>query len=471
MVEEIFRYFIGEETPKKLSFCRWFKTNIPIKEFTQTSAILAHLIYKATDLSLILNQENISAFMKMYLKPFIAENSIKVQGTETLNLKDPIDLEKAYNISTEIIKYEFDLLISEVEYREEDFILTVTKFFQKQLQKRMAEIFSIGNQILSVGYDDKFGSVSALQYTKSEIEKLEYIYSEDKLKVISEQVDKETKQSKRLLLTSITAIDNDTLGLWSGQLWGIEADSGVGKTRFTLGLLVYRALLSKLNVLFCALEQDEEEVKSMLISRHVFNLYQIHIEDKLIYRNLVPAQFAEKVAIARYDLFESNNYGKLYISTDSLYANTLKDTFKVLNDFKGPFDLYVVDHMYLLKYKLMPYERYPERAEIISRGYREFKEYVKESDYAGIAINQLNREGSEFVSKDKCPPLTGAAGGIEVYRNTDYNIVLAQTPEMKAQFKMRLFNPKARASEGHISPIINALLHICFFSNSQTIKV
>jgi hypothetical protein len=122
--------------------------------------------------------------------------------------------------------------------------------------------------------------------------------------------------------------------------------------------------------------------------------------------------------------------------------------------------------MYLLEHKATKFEPYSDRHTIIANGYRKLKRFVKNKRYAVLAINQLNKTGMEYVSKDKCPPQDGAAGGIEVYRNTDYNIVLAQTDAMSAQKKMRIFIPKVRSSSGEITPLLDVYKWNCVFKTA-----
>ena len=50
----------------------------------------------------------------------------------------------------------------------------------------------------------------------------------------------------------------------------------------------------------------------MLIAKHVFKMFGKQIDSKLIHRDAVPDNLKAEVEAARYDLFESGNYGKWY---------------------------------------------------------------------------------------------------------------------------------------------------------------
>lgn len=474
-VHTIYKYLIADDNDDEITLNRtlanmkWFSSTIPETEFYDINRYLWILIKNASTISIPLTIQNLPNFISLYLKRAIANTSIHIPGTESLNFQDPVDLEKAYRIISTNIQTEVELIRS-IDTENQPFDVVALEFFNERKKSLLIDAYTKGMQILETGYRNMQGSSDSLKFVQQALYKADYIYSSERIEMLA-QKKSDKFESKFVVDTGITEIDKDTLGIYTGQVFGIEAGSGVGKTRFALGSPVYRALTTGKNVCYCAMEQSELEIKAMLTARHVFEIFGHHIADRDILKNRVPMELREEVANARYDLFESGKYGKLYVHEDLLYDNTLIDVLTTLYSYQGPFDLFVIDHMYLLEHKSTKYEPYLARHDIIANGYRYLKRFTKKQPWVVIALNQLNKIGMEYVAADKCPPQDGAAGGLEVYRNTDYNMVLACTAAMKAQNNMRIFSPKVRSSAGDISPLIKTQLWNCYFISGASDKI
>lgn len=470
-IHQIYKYLICEETESDvvmnstLNNARWFTTNIPETEFTDVNRYICILLQKSSSINMTMTYTNIENFMSLYLKVILATEQIKLLGMESLNLQDPVDLEKGFRVVKEAIIAEIDIL-KQQENQFANFYECALDFFETQVKKLVINAMTEGMSIVTTGLNKQFGSYAAIDSVESNISRIKYIYDREKLSILTDS--KADEFTPRFLLKmGIPAIDNDTLGLYTGQAWGIEGASGTGKTRFSLGVPVYEALRNKLNVCYNALEQSVVEIHAMLIARHVWEVFGIHIEDRYIWRNQIPMELRSKVAAAKYDLLESGNYGKLYVSEEMIYDNDIDVKWSTYDSFKGPFDLFVLDHAYLVEHKSSHRGDHPEKHDIIANTYRKAKRFVKGKDRAVIIINQLNATGQKFAAADKCPPQEGAAGGTEVYRNTDYNMVLARTEVMKAQKKLRIFVPKVRSSAGDISPLLDAQHWNCVYTPSK----
>ena len=471
MVAEIFRYLIEDNNPRTFAYAKWFSANLPLNTFEDLEYILASLIVRNIDLGITLSQENLQDIIYLNLKELIAESNAKVPETRDLNYKDPIDLAKAFEIIKQLVLAEVELLHDNIPYNEADFPNVVRKYFEERKAKALYDTLSIANTILSVGWNGHVGANAAHAYAQRRLTEISTIYSDEKIKILTENAAVEFTP-EIICSTHIQSIDQEMYGIMTGQLWGVEADGGVGKTRMALGVFTYYTLLAKKNVVYCAMEQSVWEIKSMLIARHVLTLYKVHVSSTDIYYKKVPDNLKEFVSVAEYDLFESGNYGTLYIYTEQLYDNTFCDIFTSIDQLKGPFQLWIIDHMYLLEHRYEKGDYKIPRHEIISNGYRNFKRFVANKTRAGLALNQLNKEGSAAVKADKCPDQDGAAGGKEVYRNTDFNIVINQTETMKAQNVMRAFFPKVRFARGDQTPLMSVSLADCFFrDNIQNVKI
>ena len=215
--------------------------------------------------------------------------------------------------------------------------------------------------------------------------------------------------------------------------------------------------------MFLALEQKEEEIRAMLTACHVFWMFGIQMNDKMILSHSIPDEIRPQYEAARYDLFESGKYGKFVVRELDLYVETFITKIRTLDKLHGPFDLITIDYMGLLESKPADYRRELTEYEIIKTGFKQFKRYLRRSGKAGIAVSQFNREGIQAGKQDKEISTDMAQGGIAVYRNTDYNIAMSMTETMKLQQKRRFSQPKVRSSAGFHNFIVDTRLGFCYF--------
>ena len=175
----------------------------------------------------------------------------------------------------------------------------------------------------------------------------------------------------------LPAIDKDSGGIYTTQLVDVEAQSGAGKTRFALGSPCYIALTKyKHNVLYFTLEQTKQEIESMLVARHVFELFHIFITDKVINTNKIPEEHKKTYEAARYDLFESGKYGKFVCVETTLYIESFVSKIKTLDKLKGPFQLICIDYMGMMESNPPAYKRAPTEYEIIKEAFKLFRGFA-----------------------------------------------------------------------------------------------
>lgn len=464
--DNIFGYFVANGNPeddgKRVSYMLWFLEHFPANEFHQMSRILYEYVEFSGKLKIPLKLEYAEVFCKDYLRKFLINKKVKIEGTEDLNFDDASALENAVRITTEKVK---DRIIwyedNRDDYNLQDFIVSAKQFMHSQLDSRLTDVLS-GTFDMKTETDD---ADKALSWAKVQLENIGSIYDEGCL----EELDMTTTSGESgddmefVCNTGLEGVDADIDGIYTTQLGGLEAAPGTGKTRFSLGVWAYRAAVYfHKNVLFYSLEQNKKECEAMLIARHVYELFQIQIVDKLIARNNVPDEYKEQVEAARIDLFESGKYGKIHVVATDLYMETFIDKIKATDRLKGPFDLIIIDYMALIT-EQTSYGKPKGIGEIVSYCYRAFKKYVRQSNKAGIAVNQLNREGIAASEADKDITTEMAQGGLEVYRSTDFNLVISATKEMRLQKKRRISQPKARSSENAAPVIVDVRLGVCLF--------
>ncbi len=467
----MFGYFFSKPTDAedvaeiRHAYATWFTSEIPEAEFTGTDRLLFHYVEFLTYVHSRITIDRVLDLMSTDLRAYVIKHRIKVPGTEEFSLEDPVGIDMIVNITKNIMQDEMNALV-QADYNVEDFPSATTVFFKKSRERRLTETYTKGFQMLQEKTDKRVGSDDAFEFTQESLSLIDEVYDLRKLEDIGFASTENSDRAFKFVCDSgIPTIDMDCGGIYTCQLFGIEAAPGVGKTRFASSVFAYRcAVVHRRNVLYFAIEQSRKEIECILVAHHIFQLYGLRVPDTQILRDsITDPDIKAKVATARFDLFDSGNYGKIYIVSGQLLLNTMVSRMKVLDRLEGPFSLIIVDYMFLLRHIAGSRERALDRTEIIRRGYQDFKAYLLKYGKSGLAVNQLNREGIAASYADEDIDETMAAGGIEVYRSTDYNIVLTRTNTMKQQGIMRIQNPKQRGSAGYTSFLLNAYHDVSLF--------
>lgn len=466
-MDKIFSHFIsrGDDDMKRLAYACWFIEAIPESEFNGDDL----LFWKYLEYSEKLNAPIVGKYFELWLhtelrKTLHATNA-RVAGCEALSYDDPVAFETAAQTTTRVMQDNFtqlEAMPSDIE----DFKLDAAVFLGRKRQERLTEALS-GTYSRLNETDD---AVSATDYALDTINTINEIYNTEKLEDLG--VDGVKNKMRFVSDCGLPAIDKDSGGVWTSQVFGVEAQPGAGKTRFVAGTYAYRAaVLHHQNVLFCSLEQKQEEIESLWVAVHVFNMFNIQISSKLILRDTYPAEYKPQVEAARYDLFESGKYGKLVAVEETFYVQTFINRLRNLDRLKGPFDLIIIDYMGLIDVKKEVYSKGMDIGERISKVYKDFKAYCRHVNKAGIAIGQFNKEGIQAGEADKTITTDMAQGGINVYRHTDFNIAMSRTETMKLQQKCRFSQPKIRDSGGFGTFIADTRLGFCYFKQAASAEV
>lgn len=462
-MDKIFTHFIARgdtvEANRRLAYAAWFTEAVPLSEFEGDEKLFCEYIDYCCNLGVPINYKYLQVWLNTELRSILHKTNVRVLGCEALSFDDPVSFETAYRTTVNVMSDNFNVLET-LESEISDFKVEVSAYFTRRRNERLthalAETFDILNRTDS--------STEAADYVLDTVNAINDIYDITKL----DELDGEDIENRGKMIKvsdcGLPAIDTDSGGIYTSQLVGIEAQSGTGKTRFTLGTYVYRALtVYKKNVMFLALEQKVEEIEAMLVACHMFWMFNIQISDKMILTHTIPEELIPQYEAAKYDLFKSGKYGKFVCRELDLYVETFITKIRTLDKLHGPFDLVVIDYMGLLESKPADYKRELTEYEIIKTGYKQFKRYVRRTNKAGIAIAQFNREGIAAGKADKEITTEMAQGGIAVYRNTDYNIAISMTDTMRLQQKRRFSQPKVRSSAGFHNFIVDTRLGFLYF--------
>lgn len=255
-------------------------------------------------------------------------------------------------------------------------------------------------------------------------------------------------QQENLGLTNIPAIDKELVGIFKGEMFTIQAGSGVGKSRFAVHL-AKNILNNGHNVLVISLEQKANRIFSMFHSRHMLETQGVsNITDKdLIRDSYSPAQ-ESVVKSSREDLVENESIGRLRIEGKYVKAvNILSELEAVWEDFK--FDAVVLDYLGLLGTEK---DRYNELTDAINLLKSECKSF-KGVGFALIVPNQLSKEAEKELMNGKLEEAgIGGSESAYLFRGSDIVVTLNKDSEMEEDNLMEIIVSKMRLGQ-NISPI------------------
>ena len=468
-MDEIFTHFISRDKADdsvRVGYLLWFTDNFPAIEFSGEDLLMYHYCMYSAKLEVPLQYDYLNVFMSTELKKILIRDRVRVPGTETYSLDDPAGAESVYQVTREYLQNEFRILES-IESYVTDFKVQADAFMSRKLSTRTVEELSRTYEMITESDNTRQSVENALDSLLI----LREIYSADSLEDL-EYANNNRDQFEFVMDFGIPVVDNDIGGLYTSQLFGVEAQPGTGKTRFAYGVIAYRAaVFYKKNVIYYMLEQTKAEGEAMLTARHVFTLYGLQISDEMILKNKVPADLKEKVETARIDLFESGKYGKIHIRCGDLYDDTLLLTLRKDEKLHGPFDVIIIDYLGLIDQVVKQYGKEKLKYQVINDACRRIKRYVARRKKSAVCISQFNKEGITAGNADKDITPDMAEGGIAVYKHSDQNLALSRTLTMKLQQKIKISQPKIRETAGFGSAVVDTRLGFCYFYQNTTTNV
>lgn len=459
-MHNIFSTFVDtDDDSLRVVYTSWFISTFPSTEFTEDELYFYKFLEYCATLGVPAKRKYLETWCATELRSNISSLREKVKGCESINLDDPLGFEEIYKTTQEVLLDDFNVLAG-FNTDPADFPVDCSKFMNDRKSERIVAILSSSFDKLQTTND----ATQAGHYAMDELTLVEEIYDDDVLEDLAQGSAKEKVKSRFVTDFGLPAIDADSGGIYTKQLVDVEAQPGTGKTRFAIGHPAYNAAVKyNQNVLFYTLEQSYEEIEAMFLSRHIFEMFNVQIADKLIYNGTVPDDMMHYVESARIDLFESGKYGKIVIKEEVLFVESLIRTINTHDKMHGPFDLICIDYVGIIESRPAMYKREMTTADIISTSLKLLKRWARKRARAVLTVSQFNKEGIQAGKADKEITTDMAQGGIAVYRHTDYNIAISMTDEMHAMGKRRFSQPKVRSSAGFGTFIASVWMGVCLF--------
>lgn len=451
IVDKIFKFFTTESKFTN-AYISWFVDSFPSSEFYGLDLVLYLFLEFCSKLNVEAKKPYLISFLDTDLRRIVKEENIRIDTlTSSFNYDEAAAFEQAVQVISTATVDKFEHLSSEPFEEDDNFKVLVVEWMQNSTKENLMTIFN--KQFTELSSSGNASKVA--EETSYEVSNLKDVYDIErkvsKLDFLTDTGSKKTTDVATLLSTTgIPAIDEDYGGLFSKSLFTYAGQPGSGKTRFLMACIVYRALvIHKVGVRMDELELADYEVKNMLVSIHIANLYGYKIADVWINRDTINDEQRKIVESARIDLFESGKYGRFCLSTDDLIVETMKS--EVLSYFKHNKDIKIwcVDYTGIIKSK--PQTKYGKQmiaAEIIEEALSIGKSIAKTADTCSVFVNQFNKEGN-IAASNGVPITPGMVqGGQSIQRYSDYDLAITCTDEQKAA-NLRMFSTtKVRSAIG-----------------------
>ncbi len=449
-MKEIFKWFTTEDADSRIV---WFTEQFPYEEFDGIDKLFVLFLGYCASLNIPASKKFLEKFLQTEGKKYIKKYNIKLPTMDNFDYSEPTSLNEAARIIIANTAALYDEYVVGSLDTDDNFKVAMKAFIEKKKSDKVVNVMTQVFPQLSDG--DVTELIDDMQYKLSVVQEIYNPNCLSKLDFLEGRTSSSGTKGRRMrhiLNTGIPCIDGDAGGLFSTQVWALTGSPGIGKTRFALAAFAYQAMVgSKVDVLFEELELQKIEVENMLIAYHIIQLYdgKIKIPDSVMNKGLMSPEQEKYYEAARIDLFESGNYGRITIRTDSLIVETLeKNMLNYLRRNRNT-QLWITDYAGLAKSK--PTEKYaPHKIqfEIIQELYKTTKDIVKEADIGALIINQFGKEGIDAAKSGKIIVAGHVQGGQIIEQHADYDLALCATTEQEAANMCTLSTVKKRAAAG-----------------------
>lgn len=401
-----------------LWFRKWFKYDY----FEGIDKIITCFIYFCAESALLVNQDSIDLFIKYDLV-----KSMKMMSWNDTTIIDHIDYsnEGAVLQSAQLLGEQLraQILYYIDQPRGQSLKSDVIIALNETKQKRITQLFQTTFTTMISSYSEEL-----VEKQKNNLKKIETVFSDkclEDLDIVTGKVKSLEEQREFLMKSGLNAIDLSSGGWLTRTVYALVAQVNTGKTRFACKQVVYNALLHKHNVYFNSLEMNEADIKNMLTAIHVMQKYRVIIPDTdMMIQGKLTDEEMKLFAAAKFDLFESGNYGKLFIERDTTLSTLKEDVERMcdLNNVK----VYVLDYAgFLSAGNDIKYARF-SNYEIIEEAYKILINLSKKKNFMGFILNQFNKEGANAALSGKKESYGEIQGGTAVDKYSEYTIYMTK---------------------------------------------
>lgn len=436
-----------------------------------------------------LRKEFLYSFLVSRIDHYLKNKDIKINeivpSEQELNLNLHGDYEIAQKmLMSAIVNYYDSILDLKLDRRDFNSLIKIyaDELFNRsfeELQRQCAIItreglltFREGREVMLRGAEDAhhyYITEYSLLESKFKLDDEEYIDTQEDATEQLNKMDKFQETMYNVVAdTGIGPIDDSLKGFRRTQLLGIEAGAGVGKSSFARWIAYRGLVMNKQNVLDITMEQQYTEIWAMYVSMHLYMKYSTWIPHSDIKKNEIPEDLLDVYRIARFDLFNNPEYGKLRVIARDMY---IEDAFEYLAGVKRStidYDILILDYSSLFGSKAEKKYGTTNLHEIVTEVYKRTKKDIcRKLKVFAIVINQLSKEGVKALAKGEQSTTYDASNSGETYKSADANLVLSSNQQLENEGKMRITSPKFRDAKKFYAVYVEAKLPVCVFEYSE----
>lgn len=419
-----------------------------------------------------------------YMKVFIPRNpKLVLDNVNLINLQSIESEDKVLEYTKLVLSY-----VNKIHQVvlgggvQEDIVLLVDKYRQMYKTYKYQHIIDNSQRIVSdgikLGKTTWMGVDDASKYTRLELAKLEGILDPAKRSAVVEGAEIANREkddaSKPRIVTDFGDLDslNELYGggLYTGLFLNVMAPPKSGKSTLCYRLAHTALTKYKVNVAYWALEDREDRAVAKIRAIH-FDEYAR--KNPKLFAGGVPRISPEDIDrgtfsnedyralenLSKTDLFESGEYGKLYLMEGGISLDTMIEQMEeAVRDFGV--ELFVIDYLgYLETGKLAKHEA-------IGQAYRKLLNFVKARNVALIAPSQFKQEAVKGLAAGGDFDLRVAGGeSSEVIRTPDINLALYASQGSIEQQELQVIPLESRVAPSRPGYLVHFNPEISYFSD------
>ena len=463
-MEHIFKWLTKEGgDPQADIYVAWFARQFEPKDFDGIDRLLVCYLLYCAKLSVTPRRQILNAYLKVDGKRDMKKYNVRTETMTTLDYNESSQLEEAYQIISNSAIAAYDSYCT-VDLTGREFKVDMYEFMSSRRSDMISQTMMEAYPRLTDGSDINEVSASL----RNSLAELDNVYDTNKIKDIDFTTSGEEENEMHFLCyTGIPCVDGDLGGIYTRLIITINGQPGSGKSRLANIHGIYQMMtVAKKDVLLYSLELTPDQVKNMLIAYHIVKVYggRIKLPDSLMNKKKEMTDEQRQIyESAKIDLFESGNYGRLFIK-EELVIERYRDEVMGVVKASGNLGLLLVDYAGIAE--SIPEDKWAknlDQYEIITQVYTITRKILKSVDIAAIILNQYNDKGIDAAYAGK-PIRSGyVQGGHIVQRHTDYDISMTFTEEQRLANVRMLSVSKGRGSAGFSNVMFSVDLAVSIF--------
>lgn len=274
---------------------------------------------------------------------------------------------------------------------------------------------------------------------------------------------------EKISYTGMEFIDERLGGFLRKEVIVTLGPPGGGKTRLNANI-AYNAITHGYSGLYFALEGDLQRTEALFIAKHLANKFGIlDVDADAIFNKTYETDRAEAIKAAAYDLYHSEDYGKLKLIPSPLYDDEIEGILDEVWDNRDgdgfEFDWICIDHTSLVQSR-----KYLNITDTLTNLMPKLETMAQSYRGKGLLIllpHQLTKDAIKGLLKGSNETIVGTADSTAVMKSAHTAITIFTDDDLKAKDLARMYCTKSRNSAGFPPRNVMAMLGICEFADLE----